>query len=219
MSISVKQRSLGSLKPITGFIVKGSIYMAFAILLQSCTFSPTSDQKFDEDRPLPEFGSKFEFSHALDRLQENSLKNLPNTACTAVYRFLWLRTFHNWISIRVEHHRDGTTKVFAKELDGRETAVPYSLQKNLSINWPPDKYQSFAKQIEATGFWDSPSIETIKFREMSTDGAVWILEGLEQSRYHFIARGTVTIKRSPLKQLGLYLLKETDLLPPKEQTY
>ncbi len=218
MSILVKERSLGSSKTITNLFVKGSIYLPFIILLQSCTFS-TISRKFDENRPIPEFDSNLEFSHELDKLQENSLKTLPNPYCLAVYRFLWLRTFHNWISIRVEHHKDGNTKVFAKEFERREAAVPQSLLKNLSIKWPPAKYQIFARKIKAMGFWDSPSVETIKLGEVSIDGAAWILEGVEQSRYHVIARGTVTIKRSALKQLGLYLLKETDLLPPKEQSY
>jgi hypothetical protein len=218
MSTIVKKSSLRSPHTITHLPAKASISLVVIALLQSCTFSPTFEQNFDENKPLPEFGRNIDFSHELEKLQENSLKALPNKDCSAVYRFLWLRAFHNWISIRVEHHKDGTTKVYAKEF-GRKESAPESLLKDLSFDWSPAKYQTFARQIEEMGFWNSPSTEAIKSRELSTDGAAWILEGVDQNRYHVIARGTATIKRSGLRHLGLYLLKETNLLPPKEQTY
>lgn len=219
------QRKGNSREPfcvMSAVVLRAVTVLSFGLALQACTLLPNYNQD-PNSRTFPEFDagpSDRASSDQLKSLHEASLKALPNSSCSSVYRFLWFRTFHNWISIRVEHHKDSTTKVYAKELDRRGAVEPKPPLEDLELDWSAEQYARFMRKIDSMKFWDSPSVITITQRQLATDGASWILEGVDQQRCHFIARGPATIDRNPaLKELGIFLLTETKLLPPKEQIY
>jgi hypothetical protein len=215
------------LQPITGLNASALQFrISRSISALVSTRDPRSFGNYNLDRDnssFPEFDagpSDGGYADRLKSLQEGSLRALPNASCLNVYRFLWFRSFHNWISIKVEHHKDGTTTVYAKEFDRRTNAGPNPLLER-KFDWSTEEYASFINKIDSLKFWDSQSILTITERELSTDGAAWMLEGVDEHRYHFVVRrGADSSDTKPVvKEVGLFLLEKTKLLPPKGQMY
>src|SRR5688572_21183417 len=59
------------------------------------------------------------YSNALERVNERSLNRAARDKKRHVYRFLWLRSFHPPVAIRIEITGDGTGNLVGKQLDGR----------------------------------------------------------------------------------------------------
>ena len=222
MSIQRKSNSLRPFGVTSDVFPRTVTILAFGLALQSCcplsNYDPDPAKRTYFDFAMgPDNG---DFTNQLKSLGEPSLSVLPNSSCASVYRFLWIRTFHNPISIRVEHHKDNTTKVYAKELGKTGPGQPKTLIKDRDLDWSATQYASFISKVDKMDFWNSPSVLIITERELCADGASWTLEGVDQNRCHFIKRGPATIDKNPaLKEVGLFLLRDTKLLPPKEQIY
>jgi hypothetical protein len=58
------------------------------------------------------------YSKHLKALQEPSLWNLSGTQKSETYRFLWLRTFHHPISVRLDVNPNGTSTLTTKNHNG-----------------------------------------------------------------------------------------------------
>ncbi|MBS1999608.1 MAG: hypothetical protein JSS86_24955 [Cyanobacteria bacterium SZAS LIN-2] len=205
---------------LPGFCFIASVIFSLGVTLQACSSVPDNDP---DSRVVSEFSmhtNQVEFTKVLTSLREQPLQSLPDSSRSSVYRFVWLRTFHNWISIRVEHNQDGTTRVYAKELDRRGNAQIKPLLVDRELEWSDEQYNRFVDKVQVMQFWTTPSVLTITIRDLYTDGAQWILEGAERGRFHFVERGPATLPRNhALKELGLFLLKETNTLPSENQIY
>jgi len=68
------------------------------------------------------------------------------------FRFLWLRTFHRPISIRVINN-GSTTTLFAIELDGYGGYEPGEMLRKLEMKMLPDQWQEIQGQFAVVGFW------------------------------------------------------------------
>src|SRR5215469_6577927 len=58
------------------------------------------------------------YAKHLRSMSEPSLSEASKDATVIVYRFLWLRTFHHPIAVRLTIHPDGTGTLNANETDG-----------------------------------------------------------------------------------------------------
>lgn len=151
------------------------------------------------------------YAKALTAMKEPSL-SAGQTRETESYRFLWLRTFHNPIVVRV--WRSGTTvQLIAKQLDGAGGYDPGKLVVNNTRALTSKEWDEFAKHLEQSSYW------TLKTDggDIGTDGAQWILEGTKDGRYHVVDRWTPK-EADRFRKTCFYLL-ELSGLKPKNSIY
>jgi hypothetical protein len=100
-----------------------------------------------------------------------------------IYRFTWLRTFHNPIAIRIEKHGENYN-VYWKLCSGAGGYEPGKLiidKQNLIVKNTWDK---FIDQLQQIDFWHMDT----KVNTMGLDGSQWILEGKNLNQYHIVDR-------------------------------
>ncbi len=131
-----------------------------------------------------------------------------------VFRFIWLRTFHNPIIVRIELREDSSVFLTWKKTSGRGGYAPgrlvLSIRKELSLK----EWNQFLKLIEQSKFWELESVELT----YGLDGAQWILEGKINNKYHLVDQWSPR-DNSTFKQACLYLLKLTNLEIPEDEIY
>ena len=121
------------------------------------------------------------------------------------YRFLWLRTFHHPVVVRIWKW-GGAQFLNVKELDGAGGYAPGKLILNRTRELTADEWDEFTNLVEQSCYWRMPS-EDEDLTGM--DGAQWILEGIKQERAHVVDRWTP--RSGSYHELCLYLLKLSEL--------
>jgi hypothetical protein len=126
-----------------------------------------------------------------------------------IYRFTWLRTFHNPIAIRIERSKDKHTVIW-KLSNGIHSPgiLVESGQKEIAKR---DWYE-FTQLLEKTNFSDMPT----EVRYCGLDGAYWILEGTDNSRYHVVKRWS---PNDDYSRCCDYLISLTDLRIADREKY
>jgi hypothetical protein len=139
----------------------------------------------------------------------------PDDSQQESYRFLWLRSFHHPIAVRIwsSGHKQF---VSVKELNG---AGGYDAGKLISDRVHPvtkEKWAEFTGFLEEICYWELPTEDDDL---VGTDGAQWILEGMREGRYHIVDRWTPESGR--YREVCLYLLKLSRLKidPSGEDVY
>lgn len=134
----------------------------------------------ENDSFFPEnFNGRFEewFSKHLRSMNES---RLTKDQSDEVYRFLWLRSFHHPIAVRISR-QDNQYSLSAIELSGAGGYEPGEILKNKSRRLSDAEWLTFTRKLEESCFWKVAS------QDMNTrglDGAEWVLEGLKLGRYH-----------------------------------
>ena len=139
------------------------------------------------------------YSQHLTALDEPMLSDsLP----TKVFRFTYLRTFHNPIVIGLANSND-TITIYWKVCDGAGGYAPGNLVEDKSKKLTLKEWEDFTEKINAIKFWDLPSTNN----SMGCDGSQWILEGKTLGKYHVVDRWG----GGELKDICKKLIKLTDL--------
>jgi len=112
----------------------------------------------------------------------------PSLSCGArkggfAYRFLWLRSFHHPIAVRVENDGSAVT-VNAVELDGTGGSRPGGVVKRTQRILSRAEQNQFLAQLNQVGVGEMQR-EAGRFGE---DGAQWVLEGTENDQYQVVQR-------------------------------
>ena len=131
---------------------------------------------------------------------------------TIAYRFTWLRTFHHPIAIRIENYHN-TYGLYWKVASGAGGYEPGSIIIDRKRELTKEEWLRFTHLINSCNFWDMP----YKNQRMGTDGAEWIMEGIEQGNYHVAERWSP--EKSAYKECCLYLLKLTGMKISKADIY
>jgi hypothetical protein len=129
-----------------------------------------------------------------------------------VYRFLWLRTFHHPIAIRVEQRPDGM-HVFAIELDGAGGYEPGTVSRRVARTLRHEEAQNFSHALERANIW-GPMTEQ---NEMGLDGARWVVEARHGNRYQLHDRWTPD--DGAVRDMGVAFLALTGWNIPKDELY
>ena len=128
------------------------------------------------------------------------------------YRFLWLRTHHNPMLIKLRILPDGTGVVTIKRTKGKGGEKPGKSVKPKTRNVDAMIVRMFLGHVETIEFWDLPTTFERQYRHpngelsqiTSEGGAQWIIEGRSQGRCH------ITDRRSPpydgYRSLGMLFL-------------
>lgn len=115
------------------------------------------------------------------------------------YRFLWLRTFHHPITIRVWQTGQERTLVF-KELNGAGGYEPGKLIVDQSRQLTADEWEKFLTLLNRASFWQLPADSN----DSGNDGAQWILEGRKDGKNHLVDHWTP--ESGNYREACLYLL-------------
>ena len=117
----------------------------------------------------------------------------PSLSCgtledTETYRFLWLRTFHNPIAVRV-FRRGNDYGLEAVILDGAGGYEPGLVSRRVTRKLSRDQWRTVTAKLEDVQFWQMP---TNAVYLAGKDGAQWIVEARRDGRYHVVDRWTGT---------------------------
>lgn len=107
----------------------------------------------------------------------------PSLACDTrqpVYRFLWLRTFHAPIVVRVEKRNDAMHLV-AVRLDGEGGYGPGREVERIDRVMSDQEMDVFNEALANAWIWTSPDAPETR----GLDGSRWIIEARDGSRYKF----------------------------------
>ena len=152
----------------------------------------------DHDQGLDDFAVNW-YSKNLKAMGEPSLLELAKTRAH-VYRFLWLRSFHNPVAVRLNVNEDGTSLLAVKVTNGRGGCAPGVLVKNETRRLSKDYTQGFLDQVRQLGYWSLPT----DGNQGGCDGAEWILEAVKDGRYKLVVRWSP--ERGEVRTLGLRMM-------------
>ena len=151
------------------------------------------------------------YSKMLIALREPIIFN--DSSINEIYRFTWLRTFHNPIAVRIEKNGNNIN-LYWKLCNGAGGYEPGKLvldkQKSIDIQI----WNEFISRLSSINFW------TLRTKELSfgVDGSKWILEGKSSNRYHVVDRWSPNANNSFYNCCD-FLLGQTDLQLSSEQKY
>lgn len=137
---------------------------------------------FNEKDNIDSFVRRW-YSRNLDRMEEPSLSCGPFEG-DEVYRFLWLRTFHNPVAVRVSRQAS-TYNLEAVILDGAGGYDPGQISDRISKNLSLSQWQDLMAKLDEIQFWN---MNTNNHDLMGIDGAQWIIEGRRSGTYHVVDR-------------------------------
>lgn len=152
------------------------------------------------------------YSKHLRALKEPSLWELSKKDPTAeVYRFLYLRTFHQPIAVRITV-AGPAGRLVAKKASGQGGYAPgHLVYKRESVI--PEIQAVVLGAIDESHFWDLPTEkEPPEIRpdgtvEIGVDGAQWIVEGVKNGKYHVIDRWSPD-DHDPAHRIGILFMIE-----------
>ena len=149
------------------------------------------------------------YSEQLSAMQEPVIKDVRNTE---IYRFTWLRSFHEPVAIRIYKEGNNATLVW-KSCNGAGGNAPGKLKVNHLKKLNDKEWQKFLEMLQMLDYWNMPTNK----ETFGCDGAQWILEGVSGNRYHVVDRWSPS--DDYYAQTCLYLLKLTNLRIKKEDIY
>ena len=147
------------------------------------------------------------YSSVLYALGEKPL--WPPVPKKVTYRFVWMRSFHDQVSITIEVQPEGNGQLRLQIYK----RVPQQLE---STTQPLSKEQvgRVASLIEGANFW---KMTTQGEEPQGTDGAEWVLEGVQGGQYHIVTRWDAS--GTALGKALLELLRLSNYNPPKNEIY
>ena len=145
------------------------------------------------------------YSRQLGAAGEPSLFQMSTKAppLSTSYRFTWLRSFHNPVTVRIDLGRDGRFLMTAKRLSGAGGYGPGTVSNQIIRPLNSDEQKKIVALIKRTDVLHQPPVDCT----LGTDGAEWIIEANENGAYHFINRWTMD--GGPVHEVGLAFLALT----------
>jgi hypothetical protein len=129
------------------------------------------------------------YARSLNELGEPSFQSMAASNLES-YRFLWLRSFHPGVAIRVWRCPVGYC-ITSKQLDSidRYTDGKFVPTAKLAVNnsrpLRANDWDRFLSLLNGAQFWSLPTVDG---KPMANDGAAWLLEGTRASNYHVVDR-------------------------------
>ena len=157
------------------------------------------------------------YSKQLTALHEPSLWEISKSSKLEIYRFLWLRTFHAPIVIRLNINSDRTGALTVKATSGKGGYEPGELIKDESRSLSKAEAQSFLDMIEKQKYWSLPTKEEDP-NVVNLDGAQWVLEGVRNGTYKIVDRWSP--EEGSIRKLGIrFLFGIAKIKLPSQEVY
>jgi hypothetical protein len=155
------------------------------------------------------------YSGQLRALQEPSLFALSKNTAAQQYRFLWLRTFHHPVAVRVEVKEDGTGLLTTKITSGAGGYSPGNIITSHVRPMSKEETQRIVSLVTKSDFWNLPSYSREK---AGLDGAEWIFEAAVKGNYRVVSDWSP--KTGTIHELGSYFLFGLEKIEiPKNEMY
>jgi len=120
----------------------------------------------------------------LAAMKEPSIYGLHLDKTTETYRFLWLRTFHKPITIRVWKDHKGITLRIVR-LSGKGGYKTGQIEYDKAFALTSEQWDGLLHLLNEAAFWEMPSVN----RDVTfADGSLWIFEGKARDKYHVVDR-------------------------------
>jgi hypothetical protein len=145
------------------------------------------------------------FSKCLWRMGEPSLVDLARYQDYHGYRFLWLRTFDEPVSVRLEIDQVGTGVLTSKKTSGQGGYSPGRLIDARSHSLSRQPVNAFLELLEKARFWKSRAAPD----DRGLDGAEWIIEGAKSGSYHVAHQWCP--KEGPFRDAALFLIGHSEI--------
>jgi hypothetical protein len=104
----------------------------------------------------------------------------PSSQAQTSYRFTYLGAFTGSKVVTVTAQPDGAARIEAKDAGGGLDTKHYDESRTVG----PDRLTEFLHQVHRANFWEMPT----ESPSLGLDGADWILEGVQDGRYHVVVR-------------------------------
>jgi hypothetical protein len=154
------------------------------------------------------------YSKMLFALKEPVLNNYRGDK--EIYRFTWLRTFHNPVSIRVEK-QNNVIHLLVKICKGQGGYKAGDISFDTTISITTNEWITLKNKIEEINFWQ---LRTEKKEDLGSDGSEWIIEAVKENKYHMVTRWTPSIDRQEnFGIIGKYLLSLSKIPIEKDEMY
>jgi hypothetical protein len=151
------------------------------------------------------------YAKELRALHEPSLWELSQDPNVEAYRFLWLRSFHHPIAVRLVLRASGSGWMHVRMTSGQGGYEPGRIIR-YGVSWlTKSKTQSLLSALAAARFWNLPTLAGTNagpdgVQWIGTDGAQWIVEGVKNGQYHVVDRWSPDTA-DPVREIGLLSLK------------
>ena len=129
------------------------------------------------DTSLNQFYSKYFLQFKEPNLYINNSED-------EIYRFTWIRSFHNPIAVRFQKHNDSYI-LYTKEMVNNDGYILQEIKTNTEEKLTSYEWKNFKEKIENLNFWNVPANDPAPG---ANDGALWILEARVNNKYHFAER-------------------------------
>ncbi|WP_295938634.1 hypothetical protein [uncultured Alistipes sp.] len=148
------------------------------------------------------------YTKLLDAMNEPSLWQ---DATESQVRFLWLRSFDDPVSIRLEK-KNGKATLYWKSINRNGAYEPGKMTKNRKRRITLQQCEDYIALLEKAGYF---GMKTIYEEELGNDGASWVLEANIDGKYHIVERWC----GAEIKNLCLRLLKLTKMKIREDDIY
>ncbi len=191
------------------------------LMLGGCCASPFSRSSRGVDAEA-EYRQLEQRVTAYLQLLEEPIMEPPYDETFEMYRFVWRRTFHHPIVIRIVRSDDQITLI-GKQFTGAGGYEHGELDLRIERTVTPEQWTNFQYLLSTTAFWEMPSVEPEKRMPdgniiIMLDGASWMLEGIHHGRWHIVYRRFM-MDYPDFQQACLYLLTLSEIPVPPEEIY
>lgn len=156
------------------------------------------------DDPQEEKSRVERYSKFLTALHEPSLWEASRTQRTPSYRFLWLRSFHHPVSVRLDVQSDGTAMVTTTITSGKGGYEPGKVIETRTRKLNGEQTRWFLDVVDEVKFWSLPTNPPKQPNMIGLDGAEWVLEGVKDNQYHVVDRWSP--EKGEVHTLGITML-------------
>lgn len=146
------------------------------------------------------------YSSGLAAMKEPPLSTIKDKNIET-YRFLWLRSFHPPVSVRL-YRTKNQRYIIVKQLsdvgvfENGEVIFPKTLTVNETRPITEAEWERFQELLNTSGFWSMP---TENGKPIGVDGAGWLLEGVKPGQYHIVDRQSP--EQGGFREACIYLLR------------
>jgi hypothetical protein len=135
---------------------------------------------------------------------------------TEVYRFTWLRSFHEPIVVRVERRGSKSSLI---GVVGSPSSYPKEIRKHVSRALSPLEWEAVQAHFVEAHFWPPTPLHRYPGEAVCVDGAVWIFEGVRHGNYRALSMSCDLERNPSFKAAGLRLIELAGLMPPTDEIY
>jgi hypothetical protein len=127
----------------------------------------------------------------------------PPVVGRTVYRFLWLRSFHDPIAVRVSHEAQRSI-IVVKKTNGNAVYRRFGLLIEEERELTEEQWNRIERIVIRVSFWESTATGG-----SGLDGAHWVLEGVNDGKYHVVDEWSPP--DGGVREIGLALLELSGL--------